>query len=218
MYTVYAHRKLRFSTCQLTKLLPRRSTMSDLLTLVFQPDNPCNTTIIDEETGKVMYQVATEHGKSTITRVKNAVGDSIASWEWRDVRSDIITLGNGTPTSVSTWLKKSLVPFKGTVTFQDASGRNFKWKGNGPGMQFELYIESDKTSPIAQFRKSRRIVDQVANAGKKPATLTVNNIGEEILDLVVISFLVLEKARRGTETSTLNRAEGAAFGGFSAGV
>lgn len=107
--------------------------------------------------------------------------------------------------------------FLSTVTFQDASGRNFKWKGNGRAKQ-QLYIESDKTSPIAQFRKSRRIVDQVANAGEKPATLTVNNIGEEILDLVVISFLVLEKARRGTETSTLNRAEGAAFGGFSAGV
>jgi len=88
------------------------ATMSDLLILVFQPDNPCNTIIIDEETGKVMYQVATEHGKSTVTRVKNAVGESIASWEWRDVRSDIITLGNGTPTSVSSWLKKSLVPFK----------------------------------------------------------------------------------------------------------
>lgn len=87
--------------------------MSDLLILVFQPDNPCNTTIIDEETRKVMYQVATEHEKSsTVTRVKNAVGESIASWEWRDVRSDIITLGNGTPTSVSSWLKKSLVPFK----------------------------------------------------------------------------------------------------------
>lgn len=188
--------------------------MSDLLILVFQPDNPCNTTIIDEETRKVMYQVATEHEKSsTVTRVKNAVGESIASWEWRDVRSDIITLGNGTPTSVSSWLKKSLVPFKDTVTFKDASGRNFKWKGNGPGMQFELYIETDKISPIAQFRKSRR----VANAETKAATLTVNNIGEEIMDLVVVSFLVLEKARRGTETSTLNRADGAALGAFSAG-
>jgi len=183
--------------------------MSDLLTLVLQPDNPCNTTIIDEETGKVMYQVATEHGKSTVTRAKNAVGESIASWEWRDVRSDIITLGNGTPTSVSSWLKKSLVPFKDTVTFKDASGRNFKWKGNGAGMQFELYIETDKISPIAQFRKSRR----VANAETRAATLTLNGIGKEIIDLVVISFLVLEKARRGKETSMLNRAQSEALGG-----
>ena len=82
----------------------------------------------------------------------------------------------------------------------------------------QLYIETDKISPIAQFRKSRRIVNQVANAEKKPATLTVNDVGKEIMDLVVISFLVLEKARRGTETSTLNRARSEGFGAFSAGI
>jgi hypothetical protein len=84
----------------------------EITTLIFDPDNPCNTTITDSDTCKVVYKVVTEHGKQTVTRVKNAAGETIASWEWRDVRSDIITLGDGTPVPTSAWLKKSLIPFK----------------------------------------------------------------------------------------------------------
>lgn len=88
------------------------STMSDLFTLVLTPDNPSNTTITDGDNGKVLYRVATEHGKETVTRVQSATGGTIASWEWRDVRSDVITLGTGTPMPTSAWLKKSIIPFK----------------------------------------------------------------------------------------------------------
>ncbi|RDB25873.1 hypothetical protein Hypma_006811 [Hypsizygus marmoreus] len=183
--------------------------MSDIFNLVFEPDNPCNTTITDSETGKIVYQVATEHGKETVTRVKNADGDTIASWEWRDVRSDIITLGNGTPTPVSSWLRKSLMPFKDTVKLQGPGGRNFKWKGNGPGLSFELYAEDNKHEPLVRFHKMRTIVDRSVEpptSTTEPTRLTMDSRGAEIQDIAVISFLVLEKSRRATEGSTLNRA------------
>jgi hypothetical protein len=81
--------------------------------LVLDPDNPCNTNLVDIEDGQILYQVATEHGpRQTVTRVANSAGEIIASWEWRDVRSDILTLGNTPPVSVSHWLRKSVVPFK----------------------------------------------------------------------------------------------------------
>ena len=82
------------------------------LILVLDPDNPCNTNIFDSDDGRIMYQVATEHGQRTVTRVRNSQAETIASWEWRDVRSDIITLGRTAPVSVSAWLRKSVVPFK----------------------------------------------------------------------------------------------------------
>ncbi|KAG5651817.1 hypothetical protein H0H81_007289 [Sphagnurus paluster] len=195
--------------------LPRvKMSGSDLYELIFETDNPCNTTIFDSDTGKVLYQVATEHGKETVTRVKNGGGETLASWVWKDVRSDVITLGNGTPVSVSAWLRKSLIPFKDTVTFQDAGGRNFKWKGNGPGLSFELYAEDNKTEPLVRFRKSRTIWNrtvQPPTSTTEPARLVMDSRGIAIQDMAVISFLVLEKSRRTRESSTLNRADAVAI-------
>ena len=81
--------------------------------LILQPDNPCNTVIADSDSGEILYTVTTTHpGYKTVTAIKNADGDTIASSEWRDVQSDIITLGNNKPVPSSTWLRKSMVPFK----------------------------------------------------------------------------------------------------------
>ena len=82
------------------------------LTLILEPNNPCNTNISDNDDGKILYQVSTEHGKHTTTRVRNAAGETIASWEWRDTRSDVISIGRMSPMSVGSWLKKSMMPFK----------------------------------------------------------------------------------------------------------
>ncbi|PBK75623.1 hypothetical protein ARMSODRAFT_1079833 [Armillaria solidipes] len=174
------------------------------LILTLQPDNPCNTTITDQDDGgKPLYQVYTQYEPSVTTFVKNGAGDIMASWEWREIRSDIITLLGASPTPVSSWLKKSIVPFKDTVTFEDHAGRKYKWKGNGPGLSFELHREDDKIQPIARFQKPRRTADSTYTR----AQLIFDERGEEIRDLIVISFLVLEKSRRTTENSTMNRAD-----------
>jgi hypothetical protein len=86
--------------------------MTDFSTFVLEPDNPCNTTITDSDTGNFLYRVFTEHGNETVTKVERADGEIIASWEWRFFTSDRITLGKAPPVSVSAWLKTSLVPFK----------------------------------------------------------------------------------------------------------
>lgn len=191
-------------------LVHHTMSQSDLHELTFETDNPCNTTIVDSDTSKVLYQVATEHGQETVTGVKNGAGETIASWVWKDVRSDVITLGNLKPVPVSAWLKKSLVPFKDTVTLQDNAGRNLKWKGNGPGLSFELYSEGDKKEPLVRFHKSRTIWNravQPPTSAIEPARLVMDSRGVEIQDIAVVSFLVLEKSRRARENSTMNRAD-----------
>jgi len=153
----------------------------------------------------VVYIVSTQHtDKNTTTYIRNAAGEVIASSEWRDVRSDIITLGQAGPISSSAWLKKSMVPFKDTVYFT-YDKKKFKWKGNGPGLALELYQEDDKARPIAKFMKSKRLLNKTIappTTEMSTAKLILDGRGSDICDIVVISFCFLEKSRRAREAST----------------
>ncbi|KAI0368755.1 hypothetical protein BV20DRAFT_947538 [Pilatotrama ljubarskyi] len=181
-------------------------------TLVLSPDNPCNAAIVDE-LGQQLNTVHTEHDKATITHVKNAEDEVIASLEWRDVLSDKVTVGNKGPMSLRDWLHTSIVPFYRSdllhlcsdVTFQDNSGRKYKWRGNAPGRAMELFSEDDGfKEPIARFLKSIR------NRGRdldRPATLLLTTRALEVRDTVVTSFLFLEKGRRTNETTSQNTAD-----------
>ena len=118
----------------------------------------------------------------------------------------------------------SIIPVSSTVTFRDIAGKNFKWKGNGPGLSFEvsteyflcpllkailqLYSEEDKTNPIARFHRSRRILDKSTATQKwTPARLDLDSRADGMRDDVVVSFLFLEKGRRARENSTMLRAD-----------
>jgi len=80
--------------------------------LVLKPDNPSNTSLVDSATGEVVYKVITKHeSKKATTYVEDAQGKTVASWEWRDVRSDVLTLAGGKPQHASSWLSESKIPF-----------------------------------------------------------------------------------------------------------
>lgn len=84
----------------------------ELTTLTLTPDNPSNT-VITSPTGEVVYSVVTEHTKkATITQVRNAQEEIIASSEWRDVLPDKITFGSQKPVSLAEWMRRSIIPFK----------------------------------------------------------------------------------------------------------
>ncbi|KAH6900900.1 hypothetical protein BKA70DRAFT_1115184 [Coprinopsis sp. MPI-PUGE-AT-0042] len=164
------------------------------------PDNPCNCTLVDRETDEIWYTVATEHeGKTSTTKVMDGNDQVIASWKWRDSSSDILTLGTTEPMPASAWLRKSFIPFNTTVSFTAKDNAKYNWKGNKYYLNLELYSEADKKSPIAQFTKSTKMKDRTQNPPvetRTPATLTLDERGQEIQDLVVISFLMLEKEKR----------------------
>ncbi|PPQ63929.1 hypothetical protein CVT24_010327 [Panaeolus cyanescens] len=186
-----------------------------LLVLVLTPDNPCNTTITNQETEEVIFHVSTEHdSKRSTTFLKDANGNTLASWEWHDVRSDTVKLGDAEPVPSSAWLHKSIIPFVDTVTFKDDTGRQFKWKGLSGGAQLELYSQDDKKNPIVAFRKSLRFVNRKVNPPVpdfRPATLILDPRGQEIINLALISFLMLEKNRRISETSSASVASSLAI-------
>ena len=96
--------------------------MSEPLVLEFQPDHPCNSTIISQSTGEHLYTVRTDHGdKDSVTTVLDAGGKELAHWVWRDYRSDLLTFtsvygASAKPLSASAWLSSSIIPFNEYVS------------------------------------------------------------------------------------------------------
>ncbi|KAF9050898.1 hypothetical protein BDP27DRAFT_1454699 [Rhodocollybia butyracea] len=173
------------------------------LTLLLTPDNPSNTSISDAGNGALFYRVDTEFKSPTsstaVTTVSSAVGKTIASWKWRENWPNKLTLRNAAPMLMSRWLKKSIIPLDDTATFSDpTNGKQFQWKGH------MLYSKDDKAHPIAAFCPTQRIphsrlTPEEIETGPHyiPARLIILDArGEEALDFVVVSLLVLERQRR----------------------
>jgi hypothetical protein len=89
-----------------------RSSGESALSLYFERDNPCNTTIVDQDRN-TFYTVATDFANpdKPVTRLHDGVGKLVAEWIWRDARSDILTIPGRPQTPASAWLKKSIIPF-----------------------------------------------------------------------------------------------------------
>ncbi|KAF8501775.1 hypothetical protein F5888DRAFT_1609177 [Russula emetica] len=178
------------------------------LSLYFERDNPCNTTIVDQDRN-TFYTVATDFANpdKPVTRVHDGIGKLVAEWIWRDARSDILTIPGRPQTPASAWLKKSIIPFWDDVKFQDDAGVEYVWKDNKPGLALQLFGPQSKTQPVARFIRSYKDygVDR-ENPPVVPSTLLFDESVEHIRDLVVTSFLLLERRRRETETATVNRA------------
>jgi len=182
-----------------------------LLTLTLTRDNVSNCDLVDDN-GKVYYQVITEHtDKSTTTTIRNASNEIIASLEWRDTLADKVTYGQGKPMSLWDWMKKSYIPFNDTISFTDESKRSYKWKGNTSGRSLELYTSKPNSpSPIAKFLPAKRGFNpegkDLPHVWSKPQ-FVIDARGQEIQDLIVASFLFLEKNRRTNEATTNNLAD-----------
>src|SRR5712671_2455036 len=82
------------------------------LSLQLERDNPCNTTIVDQD-GNALYTVATDFAnpKKPVTHVHDGIGKLVAEWEWRDARSDLLTIRDRPQAPAGDWLKKSIIPF-----------------------------------------------------------------------------------------------------------
>ncbi|KAJ8502930.1 hypothetical protein ONZ45_g11305 [Pleurotus djamor] len=188
------------------------------LVLQLNPDNPNSTTLTDVQTGQAIYNVQTTFKPKAVTTLINATtGEVIASWQWRDSRSDILTWKNDQPVTSSKWLKKTIVPFQDDVTFIIPGGTDkYTWKGNRAGADLELFSPHDSKSAIARFSRSHKTQrthnDDETLSGRPtsnfrtvPAKLTIassvvsSSSAQELLDVIVTSFLVLERKHRISE-------------------
>ncbi|KAI1797350.1 hypothetical protein LXA43DRAFT_849896, partial [Ganoderma leucocontextum] len=112
-------------------------------------------------------------------------------------------LGKKPPTSLRNWLQTRAADEN--ASFKDDSGRKYQWKGTTYSKTLELFAEDDGyKEPIATFKKSRLNLGEDLPA--EPASLTLTERAVEIQDHVVISFLFLERLRRGQENTSQNNA------------
>lgn len=97
---------------------PSQATLVDgdegTVTYTFTNDNPANTTLFAKAFGGAIihYTVVTEFVGKTITHVRNADGEAIASLEWREVLSDKVTFKNGKSQALNSWLKSGFLPLR----------------------------------------------------------------------------------------------------------
>ncbi|KDQ14297.1 hypothetical protein BOTBODRAFT_32768 [Botryobasidium botryosum FD-172 SS1] len=171
------------------------------LTLIFSKDNP-NNTILSSPSGKALYVVTSDFdGKNPITTFSRGDGEVLATLEWRDIFSDKITIGDQPQMDVPKWLKSGGI-FSHSLVFKGPGGQKYKWVGTSSGMQPQLRIDGE-SEVIAHFHKSTKDHE---TRKIKPATLEIEARGMPIIDLIVISFLTQEKARRSGEDSAVSRA------------
>ncbi|KAI0067179.1 hypothetical protein BV25DRAFT_1795005 [Artomyces pyxidatus] len=169
--------------------------------LTFERDNPYNTTLIDESK-RTRYVVSTDFSPPFRTRVIDGAGTLVAEWAWRDTRPDPALNMRGRRTvPVSRWLKKSMLPFKRTVTFKDDTGLEYKWEANASGVPLKLFGPYSKTEPVARYLRARKELD----GPDQPAQLFVDQCTEDVRDLIVVSFLLLERLRLWKQTKASKR-------------
>ena len=79
-------------------------------TLIFDIDNPWDTTITDSETGEIAYIVSTQTtNRRTHTRFQTADGEVLASSEWQPgVDEDLISMGQMCSVPFRSYFKKTM--------------------------------------------------------------------------------------------------------------
>jgi len=177
-----------------------------LSTLIFSSDKPSNTTIHvadnstnDPGTLSVLYRVETSTS-TAVTRVSTGAGDTVAQWNWKRSGS-FVSFRDATPKSMRSWLKKG--KDHNTVTFSDSTGREFKWK------QRMVYAgdDDDMSRPIAKFIPSQGTPPSKPPPKQKrdsymQAKLDIfDHRGEEILEFILISLLILQRRRMEKRTT-----------------
>ncbi|QRV75065.1 hypothetical protein RhiJN_03080 [Ceratobasidium sp. AG-Ba] len=191
------------------------------LELVFNKDNPSNCVLAPANGSGPFYSAVAKlrDGKDMITTYRKSENGPAVDWEsapiigsleWREVFSDKLSLAGKAPMSSGNILKKTI--FSTTVKFSDDQGRKYEWRGYGAGLQ--MLFEKDGKEGIAGFKKSRL---NHATGAVEPAVLTLSPRAMEIADLVVVSFLVLEKQRRIDDTSSNNKADALTSGDIGVG-
>ncbi|KAG8931071.1 hypothetical protein FRC01_001888 [Tulasnella sp. 417] len=196
---------------QISTLVPSHpSQRSSVTTWTLSNDNPHNTKILDtSDHNKAIYLVKPDfNGKYTMTnmyRLKEdgTEGDNFGFIEWHEILPDQISFNGAKKVRKGSYFTNG-----GSFahSFKDEQGRKYTWKGIGAGLTPSLHCDDNfnRKVPIAQFTRSR-LDHSVEPAAVIPAHIFVTPRAMEIKDLLLFTFLVLEKGRRSKETSEGNR-------------
>ncbi|KIJ28948.1 hypothetical protein M422DRAFT_269733 [Sphaerobolus stellatus SS14] len=131
---------------------------------------------------------------NTVTTITDDEDVLIASLVWNENLPDTVIYG-GQPTSINNWMHRPLLDAS-KRTFQDEKGRKYEWRNIRKYRRMELYAEDKPEESIIRFLP--------ANKDFKTGEITTSKLilterAAEIYELVIVSFLFLEKTRRRKE-------------------
>ncbi|KAG8768897.1 hypothetical protein FRC12_005285 [Ceratobasidium sp. 428] len=168
------------------------------MTTLSQTNTSILNTLVTGPDGHAVYEV---FGGSTTTILRH--GTVIASIEWHALGSDSLAFEG------REGLMKDLFPRTGTFsksrTYITRNGMSFKWKGRR-----ELYcVTADSGMNLATYNRV-----SLAPFRSKKSALYVNNVGVEIMDALVVTWIIMEKyARDSRKRAARAGAAGAGGGG-----
>ncbi|KLO19656.1 hypothetical protein SCHPADRAFT_817906 [Schizopora paradoxa] len=175
----------------------------------FIRDDMKNTKILSE-TDEVLYSVSTDILTNAYTTVhrgdvtSGTQGGSepikVAEIKRKDLREDRIKFeGSSSSVKLSKWLHGSNGRCPVSLDWQD---RSYTWKSNS-ARQIALYDSADERTPIAWFQTSRKQTLEGTPTLFR-ALLALQQEGQEILDAVVVSLLIVEYKLRWKEMKFRN--------------
>ncbi|KAL5533683.1 hypothetical protein ACEPAG_143 [Sanghuangporus baumii] len=175
--------------------------------------DPCRTDIIDADNPeRVLYKVKTnERDPKPITTYMDASGNIIATLEWHLRLSDKLSIRGGPKQNVGKWLKskRSIKGRSKGSSFTDKDGREYTWRNSEAGSVIYLSADEGDSSPIAMFIPGKgRFGDLNKQEGVILSSESAAALG--IRDEIVLSALLLEKARKFSGSQSTFSSEGVA--------
>ncbi|KAI0352653.1 hypothetical protein OH77DRAFT_1428382 [Trametes cingulata] len=156
---------------------------------VFTSYSPVNSRVVERDTGEVLYNITTPLSVLLHeTTMYDGRGHAIATYR-RQVGPDEITY-RGETRYVSDWLCKEDL-FSRTRMLTAPNGRKYRWEDLLGRSKFRL-VDCETGEVVAEAYGSLfGILADPRNMG-----IEVSDAGVEILDVIVLSFIILEKERR----------------------
>ncbi|KLO19655.1 hypothetical protein SCHPADRAFT_935149 [Schizopora paradoxa] len=176
----------------------------------FLRDDMKNTKIVSS-TEAVLYTVTTDALTNTRTTVYrgNASTEAgseavkVAEIKRKDLREDRIKLeGNTSSLKLSNWLHGASGKWTDFPVSFEWQNKTYIWKTNS-ARQIALYDTINETSQIAWFQTSRKGIFE-GRAALFRAMLFLQKEGQEILDAVIVSLLIVEQRLRWREMKYQN--------------
>jgi len=165
-----------------------------MLNISFTENDPKNSLVVHTETGRPLYEIDTPRslgdGMTTIRRVDDK--GVVAQVDWKSFGSDMLQFSGGASTKVGSFLSK-----EGTLSssrvFVAPNGVEYKWKMEGN----RCVMLDSQTREIAA--ESHRKKYGFFSGNSRPLNLDVTKEAVEFLDLVLLTFIIMEKKRRDLE-------------------
>ncbi|KAJ8520071.1 hypothetical protein ONZ45_g3076 [Pleurotus djamor] len=172
--------------------------------LIQSKSDPRNTTF-SSDSGELTYAVETpfhvlENRVSTISKVSSNVEQSqvLAEIEWHRMGSTVVKF-KGRSMSVGELFRRVGFAWRHRV-FVGPDGKEYIWKLGSRSSKLFLYDTVEM--PIARSHKSSLGVF----GSSHPASLEIFPEGEHMLDMILVTFVYIEKQRRDNERASRSAA------------